>query len=346
MEAHTHSHEQSHDHGREHTHDHAHDHSHGENNYYIDQLCMVLFSAAFGAICLALYYLKTDMLTRLLGQQFHLFVLISGWSLVLLALARAGSLWVQVGRGARAHHDHDHGHDHNHEHGDQCHSHGSCEHTVGHAHGHHHHDHDAADHDHDWSPWRYVVLLVPVVLFLLGLPSKGPQAIAKDAAFTEAEQRREATEAVGLVSPSSPGWTQLVYAGYLSKDEAQGEVTDWDFKNLNAAVRAAALSPDDEVRKQWADKTVRVIGMYSPARQSDREFRLVKFKLTCCVADAVQLELPFVSRESITSIQPNSWVRVTGRVEFRKHLDEWVPVVLTNRQGVQKSQEDLNPYAN
>jgi hypothetical protein len=33
----------------------------------------------------------------------------------------------------------------------------------------HNHDHD---HDHGWAPWRYVVLLVPLMLYLLGLPSK------------------------------------------------------------------------------------------------------------------------------------------------------------------------------
>src|SRR5437763_3341510 len=103
MEAHTQPHE--------HVHDHAHDHSHGEDNYYIDQLCMVLFSAAFGAICLALYFLKTDMLTRLLGPQFHLFVLISGCALGFLAVLRAASLWMQVGRSSHNHHhDHDHAH--------------------------------------------------------------------------------------------------------------------------------------------------------------------------------------------------------------------------------------------
>ena len=29
----------------------------------------------------------------------------------------------------------------------------------------HGHDHGHGDHDHDWAPWRYVLLLVPIILF-------------------------------------------------------------------------------------------------------------------------------------------------------------------------------------
>src|SRR4029077_9302222 len=118
--------------------EHDHTHTHEEDSYYLDQLCMVTLSAAFGGICLAMYYWKTDMLTRLLGPQFHLFVLISGFTLVGLAVLRAYSLWVQVGKEkldehSHEHHDHAHhhheDHDHAHEHGEHCQEHGSaCQH--------------------------------------------------------------------------------------------------------------------------------------------------------------------------------------------------------------------------
>lgn len=305
------------------------------------------------------------MMTRLLGPQFHIFVLISGFTLLGLAILRALSLWVQVGKESKHDmNDHTHeAHEHHHEHGADCHSHGTdCHHdhehdhahahghSHDHAHGHHahgHHDHGPEDHDHNWAPWRYVVLLLPVALFLLGLPSKGPKAVAQDAEFIKAEMKRETAEAMGLLSPGSPGWSQLIYAGYLSNNQAKGEAQDWDFRNLSPRVAADALSPDPNDREQWKNKNIRVIGMYSPSPQSDREFRLVRFKLTCCVADAVQLNLPILSRESITNplIKPNSWVRVTGRVEFRKRLDDFVPIiVVANSQGVQPWKEDTNPY--
>jgi hypothetical protein len=189
------------------------------------------------------------------------------------------------------------------------------------------------------------VLLIPVILFLLGLPSKGPKAIAADAEFIAAEQAKETRDATTLIAPGFPGWAHLAYLGYLSKDQVKGDIEDWDFKNLSPAVAVAASNPDTSVQEQWKNKNIRVIGMYSPSPQSDREFRLVRFKLTCCVADAIQLNLPIVSRESIRNIKPNSWVRVTGRVEFRKRLGDTVPIlVVSNSQAVQPCPEDPNPY--
>ena len=331
----------------------AHDHHHDEDDsYYLDQICMVALSGAFGGICLGLYFWKTTMLRHLLGAQFHVFVVVSGFTLVTLAVLRAIALWVEVGREKRLAHEHVHTHDgHAHEHGhdhehDHDHHHGhEPDHAHDHTHapGHEHHDHDAADHDHSWAPWRYVVLLVPVILFLLGLPNKGREAVAKDA--TGLLSADMANEAVGLLSPAAPGWSQLVFVGYLGADQASGTAEDWTFKDLFQAVTVAAASPDPNVRSQWKSKHVRVIGMYSPSVQSDREFRLVRFKMTCCVADAIPLDLPLVSKEAITGIKPNTWVRVTGRVEYRKHLDKMVPLIaVANRKAVQPCPEDPNPY--
>src|SRR5262249_34105909 len=191
--------------------DHHHTHEHTEDSYYLDQLCMITMSAAFGGICLAMFFWKTDMLTRLLGPQFHLFVLISGCTLIGLAVLRAASLWVQAGREKHAHEHahHEHAHPehedeaHCHDHGAGGHDHGHDHaHTHSHAHHHHHHDHGPEDHDHNWAPWRYVVLLVPVILFLLGLPNKGPKAIAGDAEFIAQELAREAKDAATLVVPA------------------------------------------------------------------------------------------------------------------------------------------------
>ena len=46
-----HSHHHGHDHGHEHGPSHGHSHSHDEpDTYFIDQLCMVGLSGAFGVI--------------------------------------------------------------------------------------------------------------------------------------------------------------------------------------------------------------------------------------------------------------------------------------------------------
>src|SRR5262249_51064035 len=112
------------------------------------------------------------------------FVMLGGSALMILSAIRGIALWVTVGREKKAPsaHAHDHHHDHEHEHGH--------EHAHGHHHHHHHdhahdhsHRHDHAHvttdnydegHDHGWAPWRYAVLVLPVVLFLLDLPPRAP----------------------------------------------------------------------------------------------------------------------------------------------------------------------------
>jgi uncharacterized membrane protein YraQ (UPF0718 family) len=204
-------------HSHSHPHGHSHDHHHAEDNYFIDQLCMVGLCGAFGMICLCLWFWQKAMLKNLLADQFHIYVLLSGIALTIITFARGWVLWQQSrdpsfrkphdhghSHDHHHHHEHDHHHEHKHEtavqeqavvagvtsapahvHGPGCgHEHAPGEtcahdhklephdHHIGHAHV--HHDHDEADHDHGWAPWRYVVVLVPIILFLLGLPNRPP----------------------------------------------------------------------------------------------------------------------------------------------------------------------------
>src|SRR5581483_654293 len=223
-----------------------HHHDTIEDSYYLDQLCMIALSGAFGGVCLSLYFWQTTMLKRLLGPQFHAFVLYSGVALLVLSVARAAILWRQVGKEGHAHqHDHHHGHEHGHQHSheqahghthphehEHTHEHGECGHEPGHVHGpecgHEHHVHypaapmglhhmHAHDHDHSWAPWRYVVMLVPVILFLLGLPNRGPavgDAVVKVDMATDLV--RDGSHIGGLVA-AGPGWPQLGFAAYLSQ---------------------------------------------------------------------------------------------------------------------------------
>ena len=123
------------------------------DTYYLDQLCLIALSAAFGGVCLTLYFLNTNMLKLMLAPQFHEFILWSGIALLVLAIIRSAVLWRQVGQSAARSHTHNHGHEHVCS-GDQ-HSHGhdhAHEHTPDHAHEHSHdHAHDqnhAHGHDH------------------------------------------------------------------------------------------------------------------------------------------------------------------------------------------------------
>src|SRR4051812_32441480 len=157
MAEHTHTHSQ-HDHAHTHTHDHPHHHhDDAEDTYFIDQLCMVGLSGAFGVICLCLYFgmlfFEQKMLANMLGEQFFLFVLLSGIALTTLAFVRAGILWRQS-RNPHFRHGHNHAHVHEHEHAIQekpAHLH-SLQTVPAHQHGpacgHEHAPSEACGHDH------------------------------------------------------------------------------------------------------------------------------------------------------------------------------------------------------
>ncbi|MCI0457214.1 MAG: hypothetical protein L0Z62_09575, partial [Gemmataceae bacterium] len=391
----------------------AHTHDHDHDTYYLDQMCLIALSAAFGGICLALYFsaqgtqpegAEPPMLTLLLGPQFHPFILVSGIALLVLAAARAVIVWRSAGSApahthtpnhAHAHdhaHDHEHCHDHDHAHSHE-HGHEHCghEHHVtaepghvhahasapGHSHAHPHPDHGHGHdhgHDHSWAPWRYVVLLIPVMLFCLGLPNKlppiegsgkvdvstevswgvgvlalGPMPLHQAAALAAAHFNPLAQEApiyldgklvaladlqlgtpIALKLMRGPrvveegvveiqagesaiklgpgdssllvGKVQEVIAGeklltvsYAHQgaeksrtfDLGQGPVYGVDFKTLEAMARS------EDRRKEWAGKTVQVVGQFN-FRGGDRFFELVRFKMQCCSADAIQVGVPVV----------------------------------------------------
>lgn len=366
----------SHDH-------HAHSHDGGEDTYFLDQLCMVGLSAAFGAICLALYFWQTVMLKRMLGEQFHPFILGSGIFLLVLAAIRGAILWVQVGKAAPHDHGHSHTHDHDHEtlrehvhvkeqhvhsqdtlplaHG--AHEHGDCDHGhCGHDHGHDHghtHDHEHvqahahghshaghshaghshADHDHAWAPWRYVVMMIPVILFLLGLPNKGPKAQAANVDMSK-DLIRQASMTATWLAMGPPSLEQLMMAQGASRRRSNDVAKEIDFKTLEGAAALPGL------REFWTGKVVKVRGQFVPDRRgSNRVFSLARFRIQCCGADAVQLNVPMVATEPIDHVRLNDWIRVTGEVEFIQDGAVFRTILRVHtKSDVEKTEPDNNPY--
>lgn len=158
----------------------GHDHHHHiDAAYYTEQLCTIGICGAMGAVAVVMARDK-DLMGLILSPTFHPYVFWGGVVLLVTVAVRAVCVWKTVGANAHAHEDHHH-HDHDHEH-DCCGEHAGCaSHDHDHSHDHHHehnpphhapaHSHEG--HDHSWSPWRYAVLLLPIVLFFLKLPNKG-----------------------------------------------------------------------------------------------------------------------------------------------------------------------------
>lgn len=337
----------------------AHDHHHhGDDTYFIDQLCMVGLSGAFGVICLCLYFFQRAMLNLLLGPQFHLFVVISGFTLLTLALVRAATLW-RESRPTTAiaslpvvtaphSHDDDHHHEHDHHHHEHHHHHHDHSHTHEHGHDHHHgghhhhhdhaHDHSHDDHSHGWAPWRYVIMLVPIMLFMLGLPNKGPKAADhNDDESRTAELIREASQAATLVGLED--WSRLVRLGKIAGDDSLGDVTPISFKTLMDSI------DDPHQRAFWQNKTVSIRGQFVASTSDPRFFSLVRFSIQCCAGDAVDKRVNVVSREPITHIKRDAWAEVIGKVEYGKRGNaSVVRLVTTGAAKVQACAPDPDPY--
>ncbi len=382
------------------------------DTYYPDQLCLIGFSAAFGAICLTLYIStqmanasqlnwqqqqirqkanasatavalagspvgaslntalsqcyeepvqpsKTSaipMLNLLLAEQFHRFVLLSGIFLVGLALVRGVVVWRQAGQlRHHHHHDHEHSHDHHahdHDHSDHdhhyAHDHDHGEHDHHHAHDHDHgHSHDDEhdhDHDHGWAPWRYIVLLIPVILFLLGLPNKGPTSEGKKVAFVQQPAEYASIPAASLQPIPQLGPLQAiiqVVAVQGLNHENLANVTPVDFKTLEQSAYDS-----DRNRARWKSKMVKVRGQYVP--MGEQAFSLVRFRMQCCAADAVDVSIPVFSGQPLEGIDANEWVEVIGKVDFvprDEKSNSFVTILrISGSKRVQPTTPDINPY--
>ena len=295
-----------------HTHDHA-----DQRAYYLEQIGMILLSGILGGIAILAYY--QGMLRFLLAPKFHLPVLIGGITLVVLTVVRAVAFLSAVRqRSAAAHHhdccDHDHSHAteqhaHEHVHGeDCCHDH-DHEHEHLHEHaavatisaescGHGEHAHDCG-HDHGFSPWRYAILLLPVVLYCLNLPNEGFSALSDD-------------------SPSGVEGIQEIA-------DKGGAPVHLDFKELERVGY-------DPGQRHWYEGRTGVLRGQFAATGDDKTFRLVRFKMTCCAADAIPLRVMIVAPKPVTHVSDLQWVEVTGQIQFRvqKNKDgqeDYVPVL-------------------
>src|SRR5262245_1655220 len=167
----------------------AHSHEHEDRStYYLDQLFTIGVCGAIAAVTILLW--QSSLLGKMLHPKFHIWVAIGGVGLLVLVFLRAVAVWRSVDEAPPANGDAG-GHSHSHSHGDGGHSHSHShshgdEHVqpqpggamslavapaAGPSHSHSHtHSHAHGDgHDHGWAPWRYVVLLLPVVLYFLVL---------------------------------------------------------------------------------------------------------------------------------------------------------------------------------
>jgi hypothetical protein len=322
-------------------------HVHAKDSaYFTEQLCTIAVCGALGGVAITLWAMPDGLI--LLGPQFQAPfgnpwlspVLWGGIAVVAAVLVRAVAVWFSVGKSPSTQaHDHDHVHDHGHSHHDHDHDHDHCDHD--HDHGHadeaimaapapggmisnpttthqqsvhsHEHTHDREHdhthehvhdhgHEHGWAPWRYVVLLIPVGFYFLGLIPK---------AFSDLGAVNTDFDEAGRPVVAKGG---DVIRGFLELERAAG----------TEASRQALEGRKAEVTGQAVVNT------------DPRRFGLVRYKISCCAADAVPLNMRIevsdadsAGKAFSTQTLAKKWVTVTGIIQFRKirGSDEYVTVL-------------------
>lgn len=290
---------------------HAHAHTHDRTSYYLEQLWTIATCAGLGVVMILLWSYK--VLPIFLDPKFHDPVLWGGIALLALVAVRITALWRAVGQATHHAHTHDEGHAH--EHGAECnhdHSHNHVE--CDHSHDHHEHDDDhhgdddesdeadpvLADqgvhhheddhgHDHGFAPWRYAVLLVPILLFLIRIPWPQPEEPVEENVIAmklgEAEGSAESPDA-------REHWTKEMATKSIRLKGKYGAPVRGDrmfnFVKLKMTCCAADAygepvkvivdSPKPLDLDKLKDRWVRVVGKvdYRKAGDSDRYITVVK----------------------------------------------------------------------
>ena len=324
-------------------HSHAHSHGEGDGTFFQDQLFTILLSAGIGVVAILMY--RSNMLSRILVPSFVIPVLVGGITVVTLALIRAIALWQMAGKAAPARApapvDHGHGHSHSHSHahshgGEDCghdHDHeGECGHDHSHgkkkdshaAHGDEEESHD--DHDHGWSPWKYIVLSIPIVLFALNLPKTG---------FSESRLDKEINGGALQQSPKRLALASIAGSSVMTRILRKTEPMERTlrFKEL---IEASAVTARQEL---YEGDIGMLRGQFYKLPGSDREFTLFRVNMTCCAADSVILETRIVAPDAVTTFKAGDWVSARGVISFQRDeaKQKWVPVITL------KSNDDINP---
>lgn len=329
---------------------HGH-HHHGESmsGYFTEQLLTILVCGLFGFVAVQMW--RTGMLEKLLAPQFHPWVLFGGIAVLVLVVLRSIAVWKEAGAIQAKLADADC--DINHTHGPEC------NHPHFHAPG-EEHDHGHS-HDMSWVFARMLVLVFPVLLFFLGLPTSsyskerqlalagkdsalGSELLKELAADSQVvEEKKEVDGSVVRILKTKTGLqireTLSASPGAEPRLELiSGEGTRMKFNDLNDA----AL--DEAQRKHFEGKTPILEGRFK--RLGDKEFSLFRLKMTCCATDTVPLKVRIIVPVALSNFNDFDWVQVKGQLQFVQvpGQDRYIPVIMVaDIRDVQK-REPKNEY--
>ena len=86
-------------------------------------------------------------------------------------------------------------------------------------------------------------------------------------------------------------------------------------------------------------------GKIAISPEDPRFFQLVQFLGSCCAADAQRLPILCASKEPITKLKSDSWVKVQGKVQYvRGESGYHVRILVAGADKVMPCPPDPNPY--
>ncbi len=184
-------------------------------------------------------------------------------------------------------------------------------------HDHSHHDHHDHHHDHNHgqvSRWILFVTAFPLMLGFL-IPSQPLGA--------------EAVEGNIRISAATINTTDVFI------DPLERNILDW-LRAFNDSNNLATFN----------DQQARVIGfVYREVNFPEDHFMIVRFAVSCCVADSSAIGLPvFVNGIDIDHITEGSWISVDGYFELGEFEGQSMPIL--NLSAIEEIEQPANPYIN
>jgi hypothetical protein len=153
-------------------------------------------------------------------------------------------------------------------------------------------------------------LLIPVFLFMLGLPRDPPGVSAMSTDIKPAESSVAHASVIALAGQApQPAWACLLLQAHLNAGPTEKPM----------ALDYAALESAPATKPEWKNRWATVTGQYGGSNNNDHVFFLVRHRIQCCGADAIRLNVPIVTTDSLSKLKfkNGDWVRVTGRIDFR-----------------------------
>jgi len=327
----------------------AHSHPHpGESlrDYFTEQLLGIMVCAGLGFVAVRMY--MNGMLNYILAKPFHLPVLIGGIAvLTVIVLLRAIAVWREAGALQAPAYDGpecspDHVHDPTCNHGNSYP--GNPDENGDHAHS----------HDMSWMFVTMLILVVPITLFVIGMPNGNMARLAaiaeaklegrnsapeealggaslrdqaKDATVEEETKQTDGSIVRTLKTQSGLRIREVLpVSGEPTYSLITAAGTEFRFNDLNDA----AFS--DEKRKSYEGQTAILEGRFK--RIADKDFTLFRMKMTCCAADTIPLKVRIIVPQAINGINNYDWVRVKGQIQFvqlpggKAGAETYIPVIM------------------